>query len=146
MKFKTFNFDLNYFWKWQFFHYEIFFRFKNSLQLPGAGRTRVGHHHGSDMPPSPRAVYVLKSAKCNEIMPSVYKLFMPVRFLRGMMPDAGTKWGKLSNTTLVDLNLTTLFKVSTYFDALQIVGILCLPITVIFIKCDVWGVVLTWHS
>ena len=97
----------------------------------------MGHHHGSDTPTSPRAVYVLKSAKCNEIMPSVYKLFMPVRFLRGMMPDAGTKWGKLSNTTLVDLNLTTLFKVSTYFDALQIVGILCLPITVIFIKCDV---------
>jgi hypothetical protein len=37
-------------------------RFKNSLQLPGAGRTRAWHHHGSDTPTSPRAIYVLKSA------------------------------------------------------------------------------------
>ena len=47
-------------------------RFKNRPQLPGAGRTRAGHHHGSDTPTSPKAIYVLKSAKCNEIMPSVY--------------------------------------------------------------------------
>ena len=37
-------------------------RFKNSPQLPGAQRTRAGHHHGSDTPTSPRAIYVLKSA------------------------------------------------------------------------------------
>ena len=37
-------------------------RFKNSPQLPGAGRTRAWHHHGSDTPTSPRAIYVLKSA------------------------------------------------------------------------------------
>ena len=28
----------------------------------GGGRTRVWHHHGSDTPTSPRAIYVLKSA------------------------------------------------------------------------------------
>ena len=55
MKFKTFNFDLKYFGKWQFFNYEIFLRFKKSPQLPGAGRTRAGHHQRSDMPASPRA-------------------------------------------------------------------------------------------
>ena len=38
-------------------------RFKNSPQHPGAGRTRVWNHHGSDTPTSPRAIYVLKSAK-----------------------------------------------------------------------------------
>ena len=70
MKFKTFNFDL----KWQFFHYENFLTFKKSPQLPGAGRIRAGHHNGSDTPTSPRAIYVLKSAKCNEIMSSVYHL------------------------------------------------------------------------
>ena len=37
-------------------------RFKNSPQLPGAGRTRAWHHHGSDTPTSPRLIYVLKSA------------------------------------------------------------------------------------
>ena len=38
-------------------------RFKKSHQLPGAGRSRAWHHHGSDMPTSPMAIYVLKSAK-----------------------------------------------------------------------------------
>ena len=38
-------------------------RFKRSPQLPGAGRTRAWHHHGSDTPTSPRAIYVLKSVK-----------------------------------------------------------------------------------
>ena len=33
-------------------------RFKNNPQLPGAGRTRAWHHHGSDTPASPRAIYV----------------------------------------------------------------------------------------
>ena len=34
---------------------------KKSPQLPGAGRARAWHYHGSDMPTSPRAIYVLKS-------------------------------------------------------------------------------------
>ena len=40
-------------------------RFKRSPQLPGAGRSRAWHHHGSKRrrPTSPRAIYVLKSAK-----------------------------------------------------------------------------------
>ena len=29
---------------------------KKRSQLPGAGRTRAGHHHGSDTPTSARAV------------------------------------------------------------------------------------------
>ena len=43
--------------------YEKLMRFKKSPQLPGAGRTRTWHHHESDTPTSPRAIYVLKSAK-----------------------------------------------------------------------------------
>ena len=31
-------------------------RFKNSPQLPGAGKARAWHHHGSDTPTSPRAI------------------------------------------------------------------------------------------
>ena len=38
-------------------------RFKKSPRLPGAGRTKAWHHHGSDTPTSPRAIYGLKSAK-----------------------------------------------------------------------------------
>ena len=38
-------------------------RFKKGPQLPGAGRARVWHHHGSDTPTSPWAILVLKSAK-----------------------------------------------------------------------------------
>ena len=37
-------------------------RFENSPQLAGGGRTRAWHHHGSNTPTSPRAIYVLKSA------------------------------------------------------------------------------------
>ena len=66
MKLNTYNFDLKYFWKWHFLLYGNFLRLKNRPQLPGAGSTRAGHHHRSDMPTSPRAIYVLKSAKCNE--------------------------------------------------------------------------------
>ena len=43
-------------------------RFKRSPQLPGAGRTRAWHHHGSDTPISPRAIYVLKSVKGPNIL------------------------------------------------------------------------------
>ena len=35
-------------------------RFKKLPQLPGAGRTRVGHHHGSHTPTSPEAVLLGK--------------------------------------------------------------------------------------
>ena len=37
-------------------------RFKKSPQLPGAGRTRAGHYHGSHTPTSPEAVLVGKMA------------------------------------------------------------------------------------
>ena len=37
-------------------------RFKKSPQLPGAGRTRVWHHHGSHKPTSPEAVLLGKMA------------------------------------------------------------------------------------
>ena len=47
-----FNFDLKFCWNWTFFHYEKIMRFKNGPQLPGAGRTRAGHHHGSHTPTS----------------------------------------------------------------------------------------------
>ena len=36
-------------------------RFKKRLQKPGAGRTRVGHHHGSDTPTSPGAILLHSS-------------------------------------------------------------------------------------
>ena len=36
-------------------------RFENSPQLLVASRTRALHHHGSDTPTYPRAIYVLKS-------------------------------------------------------------------------------------
>ena len=37
-------------------------RFKKSPQLPGAGRTRAWHHHGSQMPISPGAILLSKMA------------------------------------------------------------------------------------
>ena len=37
-------------------------RFKNLPQLPGAGRTRAGHHHGSHTPTSPVAILLGKMA------------------------------------------------------------------------------------
>ena len=37
-------------------------RFKNGPQLPGAGRTRAGHHHGSHTPTSPGTILVGKMA------------------------------------------------------------------------------------
>ena len=37
-----------------------------------ARSTRVWHHYWSDRPTFPRAIYVLKSANANDIMPSVY--------------------------------------------------------------------------
>ena len=37
-------------------------RFKNGPQLPGAGRIRAGHHHGSHMPTSPGTISLGKMA------------------------------------------------------------------------------------
>ena len=37
-------------------------RFKKGPQLPGAGRTRARHHHGSHTPTSPEAVLLHKQA------------------------------------------------------------------------------------
>ena len=37
-------------------------RFKKSSELPGAGRTRAWHHHGSHTPTSPRAILLGKMA------------------------------------------------------------------------------------
>ena len=57
-----FNFDLKFCWNWSFFHYEKIMRFKKSPQLPGAGRTRAWHHHGSHTPTSPGAILLSKMA------------------------------------------------------------------------------------
>ena len=73
LKYQSFNFGLKFLWNYSFFHYEKIMRFKNSYQLPGARRTRAWHHHGSDTSTSPRAIYVLKSANGNDILPSVYE-------------------------------------------------------------------------
>ena len=37
-------------------------RFKKSSQLPGAGRTRAWHYHGSHTPTSPGAILLSKMA------------------------------------------------------------------------------------
>ena len=37
-------------------------RFKKRPQLPGAGRARAGHHHGSHTPTSPGALLLSKMA------------------------------------------------------------------------------------
>ena len=37
-------------------------RFKKRPQLPGAGRARAGHHHGSHTPTSPGAILLGKMA------------------------------------------------------------------------------------
>ena len=37
-------------------------RFKKRPQLPGAGRTRAGHHHGSHTPTSPGTILLGKIA------------------------------------------------------------------------------------
>ena len=37
-------------------------RFKKRPQLPGAGRTRAAHHHGSHTPTSPEAILLGKMA------------------------------------------------------------------------------------
>ena len=62
LKFKTLNFDLKFCWNRSFFHYEKIMRFKKWPQLPGAGRTRAGHHHGSHTPTSPKGVLLGKMA------------------------------------------------------------------------------------
>jgi hypothetical protein len=44
--------------------------FKKSPQLPGATCTRAWHHHGTDTPNSPRAIYILRSAKQPAYLPT----------------------------------------------------------------------------
>ena len=62
LKFKTFKFDLKFCWNWSVFHYEKIMRFKKWPQLPGAGKSRVGHHHKSHTPTSPEAILLRKMA------------------------------------------------------------------------------------
>ena len=50
-------------------------RFKNGPQLPGAGRTRAGHHHGSHTPTSAGTISLGKMAyHTKQIRGSVYNL------------------------------------------------------------------------
>ena len=44
------------------FHYEKIMRFKKCPHLPGAGRTRVWHHHVSHTPASPGVILLGKMA------------------------------------------------------------------------------------
>ena len=49
-------------------------RFKKSPKVPEVERTKAWHHHGSDMPTSPRTIYVLKSVKgANIFLGSVHE-------------------------------------------------------------------------
>ena len=45
------------------FYLEKIMRFRKSPQLPGAGRTREWHHHGSHTPTSPGAILPSKLGK-----------------------------------------------------------------------------------
>ena len=51
-------------------------RFKKGPQLPGAGRTRVGHHHGSHTPTSPEAVLLHKQATLGKHFEPECKTFL----------------------------------------------------------------------
>ena len=66
-------------------------RFKKSPWLPGAGRTRTWHHHGSHTPTSPGAILLGKMAfhtkqirrQCItnlEYSPIALKIFFPLSF------------------------------------------------------------------
>ena len=46
-------------------------RFKEKSSVTWSQKARAWHHHRSDTPTSPRAIYVIKSANANDIMPSV---------------------------------------------------------------------------
>ena len=50
-------------------------RFEKSPQRIGAWMTRAWHYHGSDTPTSPMAIFVLKSANANNVMPSLIMFF-----------------------------------------------------------------------
>ena len=119
LKFKTLNFDLKFCWNWSFFHYEKIMRFKKSPQLPGAGRTWAGHHHGSHTPTSPGAILLSKMAcqpkhfgrQCTnvEISPklvwigklvqiglTLYFLYFSGQNGRGCQRGRGQSWGQKS--------------------------------------------------
>jgi hypothetical protein len=93
-----FNFNLKFYWNSSFFHSEKIMRFKKWPQLPGAGRTRVGHHHGSHTPTSPEAVLLGKmfyhtKQICRQCIQVILKL------------NQEEKW--LSNKSLISLKIST---------------------------------------
>ena len=49
-------------------------RFKKISQLPGVGRTRAGHHHGSHTPTSPGTILLGKMAYHTEQIRREYAL------------------------------------------------------------------------
>ena len=67
-------------------------RFKNSPQLPGAGRTRAWHHHGSDTPTSPGA-FLLHSSLLGYIKSrhTLYHLSIKVHQDLGSLESASIK-------------------------------------------------------
>ena len=74
-------------------------RFEKRLQLPGAGRTRKWHYHGSDTPTFPKAIYVLKSAKGPNIFGGVYeKSYLS---FKKWMPDRSSFWKESGSPTKI---------------------------------------------
>ena len=65
-------------------------RFKKSPQLPGAGRTRVWHHHGSHTPTSPGAILL----STQTFWPSVYAY--GVRISLCMIMEFKVQWAVLA--------------------------------------------------
>ena len=70
-------------------------RFKKRLQYPGAGRKRVGYHHGCDKPTSARAVLHHTDQKGPKILTgsvtdcssmSLYVLYLQTKELKIKMP------------------------------------------------------------
>ena len=84
--FQSFNLDLKFLWNWSSFHCEKIMRFKKNPQLPGAGRTRAWHHHGSHTPTSPGAILLGKMAyPPNKSAPGVYSKSENWNFLVALM-------------------------------------------------------------
>ena len=60
-------------------------RFKKSPQLPGAGRTRAGHHHGSHTPTSPGAILLSKMAYQPKHIGRQCIIRLPISFPAGIV-------------------------------------------------------------
>ena len=61
-------------------------RFEKSPQLPGAGRTRAGHHHGSHTPTSPGAISQVKWLVNPDILAaSVTRVRQNLTFIHGQL-------------------------------------------------------------